>query len=59
LKGFGLTIVGRSPLFAPITLENKRYIETKRAKMGHMFGDESGAFEEAVEAAEEVNVEVA
>jgi 3,4-dihydroxy 2-butanone 4-phosphate synthase/GTP cyclohydrolase II len=44
LKGFGLTIVGRVPLFAPITLENKRYIETKRTKMGHMFGDESSEF---------------
>mmetsp|Transcript_2552 Transcript_2552/g.5723 ORF Transcript_2552/g.5723 Transcript_2552/m.5723 type:complete len:569 (+) Transcript_2552:210-1916(+) len=40
LKGFGLTVVGREPLFAPITLENKRYLETKREKMGHMFGDE-------------------
>ena len=45
LKGFGLTVVGRVPLFAPITLENKKYIETKRAKMGHMFDDESKAFE--------------
>ena len=45
LKGFGLTIVGRAPLFAPITLENKRYLETKRAKMGHMFGDESDTFD--------------
>lgn len=44
LKGFGITIVGRVPLFAPVTLENKRYIETKRAKMGHMFGDESSEF---------------
>ena len=48
LKGFGLTIVGRVPLFAPITLENKRYIETKREKMGHMFEDESDEFERSV-----------
>lgn len=44
LKGFGLTVVNRVPLFAPITLDNMRYIETKRAKMGHMFGDESDRF---------------
>ena len=41
LKGFGLTIVNRVPLCAPITLDNMRYIETKRAKMGHAFLDES------------------
>ena len=41
LKGFGLTIVGRVPLFAPITLDNKRYIETKRKKMGHVFEDDA------------------
>jgi 3,4-dihydroxy 2-butanone 4-phosphate synthase/GTP cyclohydrolase II len=41
LKGFGLTIVNRVPLCAPITLDNMRYIETKRAKMGHTFLDES------------------
>jgi len=41
LKGFGLTIVGRVPLFAPITLDNKRYIETKREKMGHVFEDDA------------------
>ena len=49
LKGFGLTITGRVPLFAPITLENKKYIETKRQKMGHMFGDESADFAAPVE----------
>ena len=26
LRGYGLTVVGRVPLFAPITLENKRYL---------------------------------
>jgi 3,4-dihydroxy 2-butanone 4-phosphate synthase/GTP cyclohydrolase II len=50
LKGFGLTIVGRVPLFAPITLDNKRYIETKREKMGHVFEDDSGEFARAAEA---------
>ncbi|KAF3435052.1 hypothetical protein FNV43_RR22139 [Rhamnella rubrinervis] len=40
LKGYGLEVVGRVPLISPITLENKRYLETKRSKMGHMYGSE-------------------
>ncbi|KAK6282332.1 hypothetical protein POUND7_016157 [Theobroma cacao] len=38
LKGYGLAIAGRVPLLTPITKENKRYLETKRAKMGHVYG---------------------
>jgi len=38
LKGYGLSIVGRVPLLTLITKENRRYMETKRAKMGHMYG---------------------
>ncbi|OMO84900.1 3,4-dihydroxy-2-butanone 4-phosphate synthase, RibB [Corchorus capsularis] len=38
LKGYGLEIAGRVPLVTPITKENKRYLETKRAKMGHVYG---------------------
>ena len=57
LKGFGLTVVGRVPLFAPITLDNKRYIETKRKKMGHMFGNESDEFN-AVPVEEEATEDV-
>ena len=37
LSGYGLKVTGRAPLFAPITMENKRYIDTKRMKMGHLF----------------------
>lgn len=40
LKGYGLAIVGRVPLLTPITMENKRYLETKREKMGHIYGSE-------------------
>ncbi|XP_048336078.1 bifunctional riboflavin biosynthesis protein RIBA 1, chloroplastic [Ziziphus jujuba] len=40
LKGYGLEVVGRVPLLTPITKENKRYLETKRAKMGHVYGSE-------------------
>ncbi|XP_009785972.1 bifunctional riboflavin biosynthesis protein RIBA 1, chloroplastic-like [Nicotiana sylvestris] len=38
LKGYGLAISGRVPLLCPITKENKKYLETKRAKMGHVYG---------------------
>ncbi|KAL4362941.1 hypothetical protein GQ457_04G003610 [Hibiscus cannabinus] len=38
LKGYGLAIASRVPLVTPITKENKRYLETKRAKMGHVYG---------------------
>lgn len=38
LKGYGLAIAGRVPLLTPITRENKRYLETKRKKMGHIYG---------------------
>ncbi|KAG9147184.1 hypothetical protein Leryth_005414 [Lithospermum erythrorhizon] len=37
LKGYGLAVAGRVPLLTPITRENRRYIETKRAKMGHIY----------------------
>lgn len=40
LKGYGLSISGRVPLITPITKENKRYLETKRAKMGHVYGQD-------------------
>ncbi|KAK4252789.1 hypothetical protein QN277_014331 [Acacia crassicarpa] len=38
LKGYGLTISGRIPLLTLITNDNKRYLETKRVKMGHVYG---------------------
>lgn len=38
LKGYGLAVAGRVPLITPIKKENKRYLETKRAKMGHVYG---------------------
>lgn len=40
LKGYGLSIVGRVPLLAPITMHNRRYLETKQEKMGHDYGPE-------------------
>ncbi|KAJ0743981.1 putative GTP cyclohydrolase II, 3,4-dihydroxy-2-butanone-4-phosphate synthase [Helianthus annuus] len=41
LKGYGLEVAGRVPLVTPITKHNKRYLETKRAKMGHVYGSEN------------------
>lgn len=40
LKGYGLAVAGRVPLVTPITKDNKRYLETKRAKMGHVYGSD-------------------
>ncbi|KAK1264263.1 hypothetical protein QJS04_geneDACA009324 [Acorus gramineus] len=40
LKGYGLSVVGRVPLLTPITNENRRYLETKREKMGHIYGSD-------------------
>lgn len=40
LKGYGLAVVGRVPVMSPITEENKRYLETKRTKMGHVYGSD-------------------
>jgi 3,4-dihydroxy 2-butanone 4-phosphate synthase / GTP cyclohydrolase II len=44
LKGYGLAVAGRVPLLTPITKENKRYLETKRAKMGHVYGSDANGF---------------
>ena len=38
LKGYGLSVLGRVPLLTPIINENRRYMETKRLKMGHVYG---------------------
>ncbi|CAN6466906.1 unnamed protein product [Victoria cruziana] len=38
LKGYGLTVAGRVPLVSQMTTENRRYLETKRLKMGHIYG---------------------
>ena len=37
LEGYGLKIVGRVPMQTVPTKYNKRYMATKRAKLGHMF----------------------
>ncbi|KAG2311015.1 hypothetical protein Bca52824_022572 [Brassica carinata] len=37
LKGYGLAVVARVPVVTPITNENRRYMETKHKKMGHIY----------------------
>ncbi|KAM0012340.1 putative GTP cyclohydrolase II [Helianthus debilis subsp. tardiflorus] len=37
LKGYGLEVSERVPIVTPITKDNKRYLETKEAKMGHLY----------------------
>ena len=36
LEGFGLEIVDQIPIIAEVTAENRRYLETKRRRMGHL-----------------------
>jgi len=38
LKGYGLAIAGKVPLLTLITRDKKRYLETKCAKPGHIYG---------------------
>ncbi|XP_047095244.1 probable monofunctional riboflavin biosynthesis protein RIBA 3, chloroplastic isoform X1 [Lolium rigidum] len=40
LKGYGLAVVSRVPVISPITKENQKYLETKRTKMGHIYGSD-------------------
>ncbi|KAB1213031.1 Monofunctional riboflavin biosynthesis protein RIBA 3, chloroplastic [Morella rubra] len=40
LKGYGLAVIGRVPVLTPMTEENKIYLETKRTKMGHVYGSD-------------------
>jgi 3,4-dihydroxy 2-butanone 4-phosphate synthase/GTP cyclohydrolase II len=37
LEGYGIKVTGRVPMETPPTPHNKRYMATKRAKLGHMF----------------------
>ena len=39
LSGFDLDVVERVPVEAPVTDENRRYLTTKRARMGHILGN--------------------
>jgi 3,4-dihydroxy 2-butanone 4-phosphate synthase / GTP cyclohydrolase II len=39
LEGYGMTIVGRVPMQTAPTVHNKRYMATKRSKLGHMLDE--------------------
>jgi len=39
LEGYGITISGRVPMQTKPTAYNKKYMATKRAKLGHMFDE--------------------
>ena len=39
IESYGLEVVAQVPIIAPVTEHNRRYIETKRDKMGHEMGD--------------------
>ena len=40
LEGYGLEIVDRIPLHSPPNDSNRRYLETKRTKMGHLLAED-------------------
>ncbi len=50
LVSFGLEVVEQVPIIAPVNDENRRYLETKRTRMGHLLGND--APDVAAEAAE-------
>ncbi|NNE12487.1 MAG: bifunctional 3,4-dihydroxy-2-butanone-4-phosphate synthase/GTP cyclohydrolase II [Ilumatobacter sp.] len=49
LEGFGLTITERVPLHVPIHPEARRYVETKRLRMGHELPEAEPATGPAIE----------
>jgi 3,4-dihydroxy 2-butanone 4-phosphate synthase/GTP cyclohydrolase II len=42
IEGFGLEIVERVPVLVPACDENRRYLQTKREKLGHLFPPDPG-----------------
>ena len=40
LEGFGLEVVERVPIIAPVKENNSHYMETKRKRMGHILGSD-------------------
>jgi 3,4-dihydroxy 2-butanone 4-phosphate synthase/GTP cyclohydrolase II len=39
ISGFGLTVVSQEPIVVPANDENRRYLDTKREKLGHTLGE--------------------
>jgi 3,4-dihydroxy 2-butanone 4-phosphate synthase/GTP cyclohydrolase II len=49
IEGFGLKVVEQVPIEVPPNAENKEYLETKRAKLGHRLHHQDLKWEEADE----------
>ena len=49
LEGFGLEIVEQVPIMGDVTVENRRYLETKYTRMGHDLGSVLDTHTEAAE----------
>ena len=47
MEGFGLTVVEQVPIEVPPNAENRRYLETKREKLGHQLHHQDLRFEES------------
>ena len=41
LEGYNLEIIGREPIHTPVTAENKKYLLTKKNKLGHFINIEN------------------
>ncbi|MEX2103007.1 MAG: hypothetical protein WD805_03500, partial [Gaiellaceae bacterium] len=46
IEGFGLTVVEQVPIEVSPNSENRRYLETKRAKLGHRLHHQDLRFDE-------------
>ncbi|MEX0673869.1 MAG: bifunctional 3,4-dihydroxy-2-butanone-4-phosphate synthase/GTP cyclohydrolase II [Gaiellaceae bacterium] len=46
IEGFGLTVVGEEPIEVPANEENRRYLETKRDRLGHRLHHQTERFDE-------------
>jgi 3,4-dihydroxy 2-butanone 4-phosphate synthase/GTP cyclohydrolase II len=46
IEGFGLTVVEQVPIEVSPNAENRRYLETKRSKLGHRLHHQDLRFEE-------------
>jgi 3,4-dihydroxy 2-butanone 4-phosphate synthase/GTP cyclohydrolase II len=46
IEGFGLTVVAQEPIEVPPNAENERYLEAKRAKLGHKLHHQGVRFPE-------------
>ena len=47
IEGFGLTVVEQVPIEVSPNAENRRYLETKREKLGHQLHHQDLRFEES------------